>query len=74
MRSPNAEANADFIHESYSVYHETKLTPRELVERSQKLVESLKNTLSALKSMIGQLNGEWIEVKEAEKILNNEKS
>lgn len=40
MWATGAEADADFILESYTVYHETKLTPRELVERIKQMKEA----------------------------------
>lgn len=40
MWATGAEAEADFILESYTVYHETGLTPRELVERIKQMKEA----------------------------------
>lgn len=45
-----ADKIADLIAEAGTVYHETKLTPRELVERYNEAIEALKEITSAVVS------------------------
>lgn len=62
--SVNSQCNADLISEAGTVYHETGLTPRELKEHRDRLLESLSD-IEALADRETQIkSGAEVDVKE----------
>lgn len=72
MGMPGSEqfANAELIAEAGTVYHETGLTPRELLEQRDELTKSLIECLDGVLELNGEFQESWDDViKKAQSII-----
>jgi hypothetical protein len=62
------ESDARLIAEAGTVFHETGLTPRQLVDLNAELLEALRKIAAIKNQMYG---GDWEEIEEAREIANS---